>query len=52
MDVDEIMPLEPDRAGVRTSWLASVRRILKVLAGLPGIIANRSSVVDAGVKEA
>jgi hypothetical protein len=52
VDANELLPLEPDRAGVRTSWLTSVRWILKILAGLPGIILNRSSVVDARVKEA
>jgi len=52
VDANELLPLEPDHAGVRTSWLTSVLRILKIVAALPGIIANRASVVDPRVKEA
>jgi hypothetical protein len=50
-DANKLMPLEPDRAGVRTSWLTSVLRIFKIVAAFPGMIANRSSVVDPRVKE-
>ena len=51
MDANELEPLIPDRAGVRTSWLASGLLTLKFLRALPGFIANRPSVVDARVQE-
>jgi hypothetical protein len=51
-DVKSLEPLEPDRAGVKTPWLDKVKLIVKMTFFLPGIIANRPSVVDARVHEA
>jgi len=50
-DVNELEPLMPDRAGVKTSWLTVGRMVLKGLPSLPAFIANRPSVVDVRVLE-
>jgi hypothetical protein len=41
----------PDRAGAKTPWLDILKFIFKVIPLLPGIIANRVSVVDPRVHE-
>jgi len=50
-DLNELEPLMPDRAGVKTSWLTIGRFIIKGLPHLPRFIANRPSVVDPRVQE-
>lgn len=51
-DVKSLEPLMPDRAGVKTPWINWVKFVFKIIPCLPGIFANRSSVVDARVQEA
>jgi len=50
-DANDLEPLMPDRAGVKTSWFTTARLIFKGLPSLPRFIANRPSVVDARVQE-
>jgi hypothetical protein len=52
MDVKDLEPLVPDRAGVKMSWLSTLRLIFKILPAIPRVISNRPSVVDARVQEA
>jgi len=51
VDVKDLEPLFPDRAGVKLSWLSTFRLIFKILPSLPSFISNRPSVVDARVQE-
>jgi carboxymethylenebutenolidase len=50
-DVNSLEPLMPDRAGAKTPWLDILKLIFKIIPLLPGIIANRVSVVDPRVHE-
>ncbi|KAI0283912.1 dienelactone hydrolase endo-1,3,1,4-beta-D-glucanase [Russula aff. rugulosa BPL654] len=50
-DANSLEPLMPDRAGAKTPWLDILKFIFKVIPLLPGIIANRVSVVDPRVHE-
>lgn len=52
VDVKDLEPIFPDRAGVKLSWLSIFRLIFKMLPALPAMISNRPSVVDARVQEA
>jgi carboxymethylenebutenolidase len=52
VDVKDLEPIFPDRAGVKMSWLSTLRLIPKILPAIPRIISNRPSVVDARVQEA
>ena len=52
LHIEDLEPLVPDRAGVKMSWLSTLRLIFKILPALPRFIANRPSVVDARVHEA
>ncbi|KAI0004577.1 dienelactone hydrolase endo-1-3,1,4-beta-D-glucanase [Russula compacta] len=50
-DANQLEPLMPDRAGVKTSWFTVGLMIFKGLPSLPRFISNRASVVDARVHE-
>ena len=50
-DANQLEPLMPDRAGVKTSWFTIGLMIFKGLPSLPRFISNRPSVVDARVHE-
>ncbi|KAH9080606.1 dienelactone hydrolase endo-1-3,1,4-beta-D-glucanase [Lactarius deliciosus] len=45
--VENLEPYSPDRAGVKMKWTGAL--VFKVLLALPGLVANRPSVVDPRV---
>jgi len=47
--VKDLEPRTPDRAGVKMTWTNIFALVFKVLLALPGLIANRPSVVDPRV---
>jgi hypothetical protein len=52
MDVKDMEPFLPDRAGVKMPFSSALRLFFNVLYAIPRFIANRPTVVSVRVQEA